>query len=108
MITVSKEKINVNVARPEVIAILDARIDLSQARSIVAARIISPIKSLDDLKKLPALPDAVVTKLANVLGFESTYFRVVMKVKNKAGKERNYRIILERAGASCKISRWEE
>ena len=103
-----KEKINVYVARPEVIAILDSRIDLSQARSIVTARIISPIKSLDDLKKLPAFPDAVVTKLANVLGFESTYFRVVMKVKNNAGKERNYRIILERAGSSCKISRWEE
>ena len=103
-----REKINLNVANPEVIAILDDGIDLAQAKSLAAARIVSPIKSLNDLKKLPGFPEAVVTKLANIFGFESTYFRVNMTVSTEAGRERNYRIILQRSGSSCKIVRWEE
>ena len=103
-----KNKINVNVARPEVIAILDPKINLSQAKTLVAARMLRPIKSLDDLKKVPGFPESVVTKLANVIGFESNYFRLKIKVKDTAKHERNYRVILQRQGASCSIVRWEE
>ncbi len=102
------EKLNVNVAKPESIAVLDERIDIAQAQSLVAARNISPIRSLSDLKKIPGFPDAAVTKLANVLGFESAYFRLNMKVTETEQSERNFRVILQRNGSLCKIVRWEE
>ena len=103
-----REKLNINVANPEVIAILDKRLDVSQARRLAAYRLVSPLKSLDDLKKVPGFPAAAVTKLANVIGFESSYFRVEMSVVAPDGRRRNYRIILQRGGASCRIVRWEE
>ena len=103
-----KDKININVANPEVIAILDKRIDVSQAGRLTAYRLVNPLKSLDDLKKVPGFPVAAATKLANVIGFESSHFRVDMSVGTPDGRRRNFRIILERAGASCRIVRWEE
>ena len=102
------DKININVAAPEVIAALDNQIDISQARRLAAVRIASPIKSIDDLKKVPGFPAAVVTKLSNIIGFESTCFQTDIKVVNADKKERNYRVILQRSGQSCKILRWEE
>ncbi|MEG1800142.1 MAG: type II secretion system protein GspK, partial [Synergistaceae bacterium] len=103
-----KEKININVASPSVIAILDVRVGESVAQNIAAARLTSPLKSLDDLKRVPGFPAAVATKRANIWGFESTFFRVLMKVTDKAKRERNYSIVLQRGGTSCKIVRWEE
>ena len=103
-----KEKININVANPEVIAILDKRIDVQQARTLAASRLVKPIRSLADLRKVPGFPDAAVTRLSNVIGFESSYFRVNMSVEAPGGQRRNYRIILQRSGSSCKIARWEE
>ena len=103
-----KEKININVANPEVIAILDKRIDVQQARTLAASRLVKPIRSLADLRKVPGFPDAAVTRLSNVIGFESSYFRVNMSVEAPGGQRRNYRVVLQRSGSSCKIARWEE
>jgi type II secretory pathway component PulK len=103
-----KEKINVNVASPEVIAVLDERIGIERARAFAAARMLSPIESLDDLRRVPGFPSAVVTRLANVIGFKSDFFRVDMSVADKFKRERNYRIILERGRDNCVIVRWEE
>ena len=69
---------------------------------------LSPVESLDDLRRVPGFPSAVVTRLANVIGFKSDFFRVDMSVADKFKRERNYRIILERGGDSCVIVRWEE
>ncbi|MCE5201071.1 MAG: general secretion pathway protein GspK [Synergistaceae bacterium] len=103
-----KEKININVAPAEVIAVLDERIGLERARNLVAARMLSPMRSLEDLRKVPGFSDAAVTKLANILGFESMFFRLSMRVSDGAKRERNYRIILQRSGSFCRIVRWEE
>lgn len=103
-----KEKVNINVARQQVIAILNRQIGMNNAASVVAARIISPIKSVDDLKKIPGFPASVVSKLTNIIGFESTYFCVSIKIADISKRERNYRIFLRREGSSCKIVRWEE
>lgn len=102
------EKININTAAPEVIAMLDRRIDYSHAQSLAAARNIRPIKNLDDLKKIPGFPYPTIAKLANIIGFESTYFRLNIKISENAQRERNFRVILQRDGSSCKIARWEE
>jgi type II secretory pathway component PulK len=102
------DKININVAAPEVIAVLDDKIDISQARRLAAVRIASPIKNIDDLKKVPGFPAAAITKLSNIIGFESTCFQTDIKVENANKQQRNFRVILQRSGQSCKILRWEE
>lgn len=103
-----KQKINFNTAAPEVIAILDEEIDIQQARNLAAYRRLYPLRKLDDLKKAPGFPRSIVTKLANVVDFKSNFFRLDMHVTDKSGRERNYRIILQRGGSSCRIVRWEE
>ena len=102
------QKININVAAPEVIEKLDDGLSLAHAQDIAAQRLISPLTSMEDLKRLPGFPAAVATKLANVIGFESTHFLLEMNVKDKVGNTRNYRVIVERSGKKCKIFSWEE
>ena len=103
-----KEKVNINTASPEVLAIMDERLDIAQARNFVAMRMMYPIKSLDDLKKIPGIPLNVITKLSNVISFESSYFRLKINVSYGDKKERNFRIILKRENDSCSVVRWEE
>ena len=102
------QKINVNVARPEMIAKLDEGLSLSHAQSVASYSLLNPITSLDDLKKVPGFPPAIATKLANVIGFESTEFLIQMNVKDAAGRLRNYRITVRRGGNGCVVVRWEE
>ena len=103
-----KEKVNINTASPEVLAIMDERLDIAQARNFVAMRMMYPIKSLDDLKKIPGIPLNVITKLSNVISFESSYFRLNIKVSYGDKKERNFRVTLKRENDSCSVVRWEE
>ena len=102
------QKININMASAEMIEKLDDTLTMSHAKSIAAYRILSPLKSADDLKKVPGFPPALATKLANVIGYESTLFLIKMGVTDAAGYTRNYRITVERSGKSCKIVGWEE
>ncbi|MFA7208457.1 MAG: hypothetical protein WC084_07315, partial [Synergistaceae bacterium] len=67
-----------------------------------------PIRSLDDMKKIPNIPVEVITKLSNVIAFESSYFRLNINVSYGNDKERNFRIILKRGNESCSVVRWEE
>ncbi len=103
-----KEKVNINTAPPEVIAILDDKIDIAQARNFAALRLMYPIKSLDDLKKIPNIPVEVITKLSNIIAYESTYFRLNINVSYGEKTERNFRIIVKRENNSCSLVRWEE
>ena len=85
---VGGEKINVNVAAPEVLAVLDdaltpshARsiaayrlvnpdaLTPSHARSIAAYRLVNPIKDMEGLRNVPGFPASLTTKLANIIGF---------------------------------------
>lgn len=103
-----KEKVNINTASPQVIAIMDEKIDIAQARNFTALRIMYPIKNLDDMRKIPGIPMEVITKLSNVIAFESSYFRLNINVVHGDEKERNFRIILKRKNDSCSMVRWEE
>lgn len=100
------QRVNINVAGPEVIAILDEGLTASHARSLTDYRSLNPITSIDDLKRVPGFPEQMATKLANVIGFESTHFLLSMEVRDENGRLRNYRVIVER-GASGPFS-WEE
>lgn len=103
---VGGEKINVNVAAPEVLAVLDDSLTLSHARSIAAYRLVNPIRDMEGLRGVPGFPASLTTKLANVIGFESTHFLLSVKVSDGAGNVRNYRVVVERGG-SAPYS-WEE
>lgn len=100
------EKINVNAAAPEVLAVLDDELTLSHARSIAAYRLVNPIRDMEGLRSVPGFPASLTTKLANVIGFESTHFLLSVKVSDGAGNVRNYRVVVER-GSSAPYS-WEE
>lgn len=103
---VGGEKINVNVAAPEVLAVLDDALTPSHARSIAAYRLVSPIKDMEGLRNVPGFPASLTTKLANIIGFESTHFLLSVKVSDGAGNVRNYRVVVERGGSGAYS--WEE
>lgn len=100
------EKINVNVAAPEVLAVLDDALTPSHARSIAAYRLVNPIKDMEGLRSVPGFPASLTTKLANIIGFESTHFLLSVKVSDGAGNVRNYRVVVERGGSGAYS--WEE
>ena len=100
------EKINVNVAAPEVLAVLDDALTPSHARSIAAYRLVNPIKEMEGLRNVPGFPASLTTKLANISGFESTHFLLSVKVSDGAGNVRNYRVVVERGGSGAYS--WEE
>lgn len=100
------EKINVNVAAPEVLAVLDDALTPSHARSIAAYRLVNPIKDMEGLRNVPGFPASLTTKLANIIGFESTHFLLIVKVSDGAGNVRNYRVVVERGGSGAYS--WEE
>lgn len=103
---VGGEKINVNVAAPEVLAVLDDALTPSHARSIAAYRLVNPIKDMEGLRNVPGFPASLTTKLANIIGFESTHFLLSVKVSDGAGNVRNYRVVVERGGTGAYS--WEE
>lgn len=100
------EKINVNVAAPEVLAVLDDALTPSHARSIAAYRLVNPIKDMEGLRNVPGFPASLTTKLANIIGFESTHFLLSVKVSDGTGNVRNYRVVVERGGSGAYS--WEE
>lgn len=103
---VGGEKINVNVAAPEVLAVLDDALTPSHARSIAAYRLVNPIKDMEGLRNVPGFPASLTTKLANIIGFESTHFLLSVKVSDGVGNVRNYRVVVERGGSGAYS--WEE
>ena len=106
MTVIGGEKINVNVAAPEVLAVLDDALTPSHARSIAAYRLVNPIKDMEGLRNVPGFPASLTTKLANIIGFESTHFLLSVKVSDGAGNVRNYRVVVERGGSGAYS--WEE
>lgn len=100
------DKINVNSANAETLAVLDAGIGYGNAQSLVAARNASPVEKLDDLKLYPGFSAAAVTKLTNILSTESTHFELLITV-SEGKRERKYKAVIKR-GEGCSLLRWEE
>ncbi|MDO5114972.1 MAG: type II secretion system protein GspK [Synergistaceae bacterium] len=100
------QKININVARPEMLAKLDEALSLSHAQNIASYALVSPIKSIEELRRVPGFPASLATKLVNVIGFESTHFLLSLNVRDKTGNQRNYRVVVQRGSSG--IFSWEE
>ena len=103
---VESENININAAQPEVLTILDDSLTDAHARSIAAYRLVNPIRDMDDLRSIPGFPRNITTKLANIIGFESTHFLLSIKVTDEAGSVRNYRAVVKRGDSEIYI--WQE
>lgn len=101
------ETININVAPPELLALLDTDIGVERAKSIVQYRSRSNIKSKEDLMKIPGFPKAVITRINGIIGYNSTYFMVRLKVQGNK-KERNFVIMMKRSPDQCEIVNWRE
>jgi type II secretory pathway component PulK len=105
----SSGKINMNVAPPEVLTLLEG-VDESMALEIVEARSQNPFTDLEDLSRLSSFPDDVLPRIMNIVTFKSDYFSVVLNIlssDNKSGM--TYRAILKKSGNSApSIVKWEE
>ena len=94
------------VGGEKIMAVLDDALTPSHARSIAAYRLVNPIKDMEGLRNVPGFPASLTTKLANIIGFESTHFLLSVKVSDGAGNVRNYRVVVERGGTGAYS--WEE
>lgn len=103
------EVININTASPRVLAVLDDAITSAIARQIDRYRSARPFTSLEDLTDMPGFPSDAATRLANIIGFESTCFLLNMTVLDNTKKStRNYKIILERCTSGCRVLTFDE
>lgn len=106
------EKININVAVPEVLAILDEKIGMAGAQSIVAYRNLYPIQNIESLDDIPAIPPGVLKRLTNVITFQSTHFKIQVTVQDNSNKEiRKFIFIIEKQKEGTtpfKLVKWRE
>lgn len=100
------DKINVNSASAETLAVLDSGISYESAVSFAAARETAPVEKISDLKNYPGFSAAALTRLSNVLATESSQFELTIKVIEGA-RSRNYRAVVQR-GEGSGLLRWEE
>ncbi len=99
------DKINVNVAPREVLAILDQDMDAYVADSILQYRQINPIADMKDLLKIPGFPAAANARIGNMVGFKSNYFLLQLQVLH-GSRERNFDLVMRRGDNSCSIVKW--
>jgi type II secretory pathway component PulK len=102
------EKINLNVAEPLALGLLDARFDEETVKALVYARGTRALKSLEDLKKIPAIPADALARIANALQFGSSYFRVTIQVRRGAEQRLFVAILHRSSGGTPELVSWEE
>lgn len=102
------EKININTAPIHVIALLDRRIGTDAAESLAYYRLKYPIEKIDDLKKVPGFPVAVISKIKNIIKFKSDHFLIKMTAETENSETRNFRITVKKEDGTVKTVRWEE
>jgi type II secretory pathway component PulK len=101
------ERINVNFAPRNVLAILDPDIGPDAAEAIIKHREDNDIKSASDLAKIPGFPAATATRLSGVISGKSNFFSVRIGVQN-GSRERNFVIMMRRGSGKCQIVNWRE
>lgn len=102
----SEGRINLNVAPVHVLEILPG-LDTNLASRIALSRQDEPLKSLQDVQKIPGAGARVATLLTNIAGFRSRYFRLEIQCLNDSGDGGTaFSIIYDRT--TRQIVRWEE
>ena len=101
------DKININLAPREVLAILDEAMRTDVADSIIRYRSEAFIADEKDLIKIPGFPITATSRLKGLIGYKSDYFLVELKVVHFES-ERTFSVMLTRSGNSCQIVHWRE
>lgn len=103
-----KDDINVNVATPQTLLVLDEEMDAGVVESILEKRSENPLTNMDDLSSVPGFPEGAVPRLSEMLGFKSTYFAVDVQVQLLSGRPLVYSAILKKEGSRLTVESWKE
>ncbi len=103
-----KDRINVNVATPEVLRILDDSLDEGVVEALLEKRAARAIRNMDELQTVSGFPESAVPRLSALLGFESSYFAVDVQVQLLSGRPLTYGAILKKEGRRLSVERWKE
>ena len=103
----SDGRINLNVAPLNVLELLPGLDTGGLADSLVRARAESPLRSLEDVQKIPGASPKTSTQLTNIAAFMSRYFQLKIDcIDDQGGGNVLFSIIIDRT--TKQIVRWEE
>lgn len=103
----SDGKINVNVALPQVLELLDPSLTTEVVREILDRRGREPLSSWDDLAGLPGFSSALRPRLAGLLSFTSSHFLAEVEVRRE-NLVRRFEAVLVKQPGRCTIVAWKE
>ncbi|MBN1332469.1 MAG: general secretion pathway protein GspK, partial [Synergistales bacterium] len=105
----SDGKINLNVVPVQVLDMIDG-IDETVASDIMALRERKAITGFDDIYgEIPSFPADILPRVVNLLGFKSSYFRVMVEARPLQSEHQGiFMAVLKREGSGCRIIKWEE
>jgi hypothetical protein len=98
-------RINLNVAPPQVMAILPG-LDETLAAKIADHRDREALRNTSDLRKIPGFPPKAITTLMNLAAFNSRYFAIRVELLEDAGGGTSFSIIVDKTAG--RVVRWEE
>ena len=101
------QKININTASQEVIAVLDDKIGEAGASSVAAYRELYPIKDMTDLENIAGIPSGVLKRLTNVIAFKSSFVELTIFVTDDRSK-RTRKFVLIADKSSGRTVTWRE
>jgi type II secretory pathway component PulK len=98
-------KINLNVASPQVMAILPG-LDGILAAKIEDRREREALKNTADLRSIPGFPPRAMTTLMNLAAFSSQYFAIRIEILEDTGGGTSFNIVVDKTAG--RVARWEE
>ncbi len=103
----SDGKINVNVAVPEVLELLDETLTPAVVREIVEKRRKEPLSGWGDLAGLPGFPQGLQPRVSGLLSFTSSHFLADIEVR-KGNLVRRFEAVLLKRSGRCTVVAWKE
>lgn len=103
----SDGKVNVNVADPGVLALLDPGLTPDVIRGIVQKRSREALAGWDDLAGLPGFPRGLQPRLSGLLSFTSSHFLAQIEVR-KGSLVRRFEAVLFKKANRCTVVAWKE
>ena len=102
-----KDRININMASPVVIRILDPGMGSDVADAIAAYRLENAIQNEHDLANIAGFSSSVATRLKNVINYTSNFFLLELLVE-RGTSARSFEAIILKDGGKTEIVNWRE
>lgn len=103
----SDGRINVNVAAPGVLELLDPTLTPAVVREILEKRNREPLSGWNDLSALPGFPAGLEPRLSGLLSFASSHFLAQIEVR-KGNLVRRFEAVLLKKENRCTVIAWKE